>query len=154
VTWFDARAFCESRGTEYDLPTEAQWEYAARGPNSLVYPWGNEYIADNVIGKDDPTYGDTSTAPVGSRPEGTSWVGALGMSGNVWEWTLSEYRDYPYDADDGRNDNLDSTGVDRVLRGGSFNNDTSFLRAAYRLRNNAVNVLLNIGFRCVRNYAG
>jgi hypothetical protein len=152
VNWFESLEHCRSR--DATLPTEAQWEYAARGPDSLVYPWGNEYIAGNVIGEDDPTYGNISTAPVGSRPEGASWVGAMDMSGNVWEWTLSEYRDYPYDAQDGRNNNQDSTDGHRVYRGGDFGAASYFLRSVNRGESDPRIINLQLGFRCVRNYAG
>jgi formylglycine-generating enzyme required for sulfatase activity len=128
VTWFAARDHCEARGAR--LPTEAEWEYAARGPDSQVYPWGNAFDAALVIGKDDPTYGYERTAPVGSRPAGASWVGALDMSGNVSEWTNSLHQPYPYVANDGREaDTGDRTDVERVARGGSF-----FMGAATDLR--------------------
>ncbi|MEL7435798.1 MAG: formylglycine-generating enzyme family protein, partial [Chloroflexota bacterium] len=150
VDWFEALAHCQARGAT--LPTEAQWEYAAGGPDSLTYPWGNNYIAENVIGEDDPTYGDSETAPVGSRLGGASWVGALDMSGNLWEWTVSEYVDYPYDANDGRNDNLESTDVLRVLRGGSFFNASNNLRSADRYGDFPAFDFFDFGFRCVRSY--
>ncbi|TVR19435.1 MAG: hypothetical protein EA396_12540, partial [Anaerolineaceae bacterium] len=92
VNWFDARDFCEARGGR--LPTEAEWEYSARGPDGWIYPWGNEFFANNVVNS------GGRTADVGSRPGGVSWVGALDMSGNVWEWTSSLFEPYPYDADD------------------------------------------------------
>jgi len=145
LDWFEASDFCEAR--EARLPTEAEWEYAARGPDSLVYPWGNEYDAALVIGEDDPTYGDTRTAPVGSRPGGTSWVGALDMSGNVWEWTSSLYEDYPY-SDDHENINDDTNR--RVIRGGAFDSTADNLRAAYRSRLHPSNDFNLVGFRCVR----
>lgn len=147
ISWFDARDYCESRGAR--LPTEREWEYAARGPDNPVYPWGDTYEAAFVIGADDPTYGNTKTAPVGSRPEGISWVGALDMSGNVWEWTSSLYWDYRYVETDGRED-LTSTDV-RVLRGGSFFLSSNFLRAALRDWLDPGDEYGLLGFRCVRS---
>ena len=108
VTWFEARDFCASRGAR--LPTEAEWEYAARGPDSRVYPWGNLFIDEMV---------SSYPEDVGSHPRGASWVGALDMSGSVWEWTSSADRAYPYNPNDGRED-PEEKDVMRVLRGGSY----------------------------------
>jgi formylglycine-generating enzyme required for sulfatase activity len=112
LTWFEARDFCASKGMR--LPTEAEWEYAARGPDNLIYPWGSELVGDNLI-FDQNSNGQTY--PVNERPQGASWVGALDMSGNVFEWVSSLYTRYPYDASDGR-ENLDDTSTDRVFRSG------------------------------------
>ena len=145
ITWFEARDYCELRGAR--LPTEKEWEYAARGPDSLVYPWGNEFEEDNVV------YGgnsDNQTAEVGSRPGGVSWVEAYDMSGNVWEWTNTIYEDYPYDAGDGRESNSDTNSA-RVLRGGSFNHTAYGTRSAARSVNAPDSENNLIGFRCVRS---
>lgn len=143
ITWFEARDYCELRGGR--LPTEREWEYAVRGPNNLVYPWGNEFIADNVV------YSGNSNnrpAPVGSRPGGVSWIGAMDMSGNVWEWVSSLYGAYPYDEnDESVNDNEKS----RVLRGGSWYDFADYVRSAYRVRFTPSVVLNNLGFRCLRS---
>jgi formylglycine-generating enzyme required for sulfatase activity len=145
IEWFEARDFCALRDAR--LPTEAEWEYAARGPDELIYPWGNQFVAENVV------YGDNSdsqTAIVGSRPAGASWVGAMDMSGNVWEWVSSLYLDYPYESD--HESRTNSTDV-RVLRGGSrLNNSTSVLRAARRNGVNPNNVSSSFGFRCALSY--
>jgi len=139
VKWADAMAYAEWVGGR--LPTEAEWEYAARGPDGWQYPWGDTFEQDRLNYCDvncdvyfwaDSTYDDgyALTAPVGSYPEGASWVGALDMSGNAWEWVSSLYKEYPYDPSDGRED-PGATG-DRVLRGGAF--DLSYLdvRPAFR----------------------
>ncbi len=149
VTWFEARDFCELRGAR--LPTEAEWEYAARGLDSLVYPWGNEFVGESVV------YDENATEPadVGSRRGGISWVGAYDMSGNVWEWVSTIYDNsdetgeflYPYDPDDGRED-LDRADVLRGLRGGSFLESGNLLRAAYRGRINSFTYNRVDGFRC------
>jgi len=164
VTWFQARDYCAWRGENYRLPTEREWEYAARGVESWNYPWGNN----------DPTpilavYNANETADVGSKPDGASWVGALDLSGNLWEWVNTIYGidlnsdndftasgerlyPYPYSADDGREtNNEDSTNV-RVLRGGSwYNYVTDFLRAGTRYRNYPDYWLSDYGFRCARS---
>jgi formylglycine-generating enzyme required for sulfatase activity len=146
VTWFDAREFAAKVGLR--LPTETEWEYATRGPDGWIYPWGNKFVADQVVY--DANSGG-QTAPVGSRPNGKSWVSALDLSGNVWEWTLSAYADYPYVASDGREANLDNTHILRVLRGGSWINPADRVRGAYRSDGNPVGWDYLIGFRLARS---
>jgi formylglycine-generating enzyme required for sulfatase activity len=157
VTWSEARDFCELRGAR--LPTEAEWEYAARGPNSLVYPWGNTFVGDNVVGNPDPNNRPNEPADVGSKPGGVSWVGAYDMSGNVMEWTSTIYDNlgrtsefpYPYRAEDGRED-LERMDVYRVMRGGSFSDYFFSGRAAIRYFNaNPNDGDYWIGFRCARS---
>jgi formylglycine-generating enzyme required for sulfatase activity len=141
VNWFEARDFCASRDAR--LPTEAEWEYAARGVSNWEYPWGDEFVAENAV------FGDNSggkTANVGSRPGGASWAGALDMSGNVWEWVSSLYVDYEYNLDKSESD-IDNTSA-RALRGGSFGVDSFILRAAFRLWLYPVGPSFNWGFRC------
>jgi formylglycine-generating enzyme required for sulfatase activity len=165
ISWFDSAAHCESRGAR--LPTEAEWEYAARGPDSLVFPWGNEFdgsllnhcdlncIADSVHWAD-TRYDDgyLRTAPVGSYPGGASWVSALDMSGNLWEWVGSLYDPYPYRADDGRETdaNGDSTGF-RAVRGGSWHCPASSNRPASRNQHPPADTTTLFGFRCARSFS-
>lgn len=143
ISWLEARRFCKQRGAR--LPTEREWEYAARGPDDLVYPWGNEWNRDNVVVED-------QTMPVGSIAVGASWVGALDMSGNVWEWTSSLYWDYPYDSTDGREDDANITDA-RVLRGGAiYPNDLYIdVRAPARRWNTPHFWNYFWGFRCARS---
>ncbi len=79
ITWYEAEAYANWRGGR--LPTEAEWEYAARGKQSLVYPWGNEFDSSrgNIVEK-------TGMKPVGSYPSGACWIGAVDVAGNVMEW--------------------------------------------------------------------
>jgi len=152
VDWFQAQAFCESRAGR--LPTEAEWEYAARGPSSLFYPWGNDFISENVVWSENS---GAITSIVGSRPSGMSWVGALDMSGNVWEWTSTIYDQslfrYPYDANDSREAVFTSAPIKRVLRGGSWNSFAEHIRASTRSTwVNSDAVTGDVGFRCVRSY--
>jgi len=116
VSWFEANAYCQARGAR--LPSEAEWEFAARGLDSLIFPWGDTFAAGNVVLRE--TSGG-HTADVGSRPTGASWVGALDMVGNVWEWTASLYAPYPFNTDGSlERDTGDSTTVQRVLRVGGW----------------------------------
>ncbi len=149
ISWLDARAHCESRGAR--LPTEAEWEYAARGPDSLVYPWGNDFVVDNVV------YGGNSdgrTWDVGSKPGGVSWVGAFDLSGNVWEWVNDWYwKDYygtlPEVVVNPQGPELGSN----LLRGGAWwSNGKGYLRAAYREEEDPTSVYFSYGFRCALSY--
>ena len=147
TTWQDARAYCAARGVR--LPTEAEWEYAARGPDSLKFPWGNEFDPDVVV------YGETSgdrTVAIATRPGGVSWVGALDMAGNVREWTSSLYVPYPYDPDDGREDPGDpDTPSVRVMRGGSWGSVEELVRSSGRLRRESDERSYFDGIRCARD---
>lgn len=144
VDWFDALEYCQAHGGS--LPTERQWEYAARGVESWVYPWGDEFIGNNAVWRNNS---NNRTANVASHSNGASWVGALDMSGNLDEWTSTIYEDYPYNANDGRED-LNRTDELRVLRSGSFNIAASNLRAAGRSRDYPNSVYVFNGFRCIR----
>lgn len=144
VTWFEAKDLCEARGGR--LPTEREWEYAARGPDNFIYPWGNEWNDNNTI-----FIGNSGgqTAIVGSRStESASWIGVIDLAGNVWEWTSSLYSDYPYD--ESREDANNKTDL-RVVRGGSFSNTMDNLRSAFRYSGNPSIAVHDIGFRCARS---
>ena len=119
VTWNECREFC--RRTGLVLPTEARWEYAARGPQSLRFPWGEKWEADKKH-----CYfwrpGDTGnwTRPVGSYPTGKSWCGAMDMAGNASEWCADWYAADYYARSPRRNPTGPDCGDRRVVRGGTF----------------------------------
>jgi len=156
VSWYEALAFCrwvteawraEGRIADDEvvrLPSEAEWEKAARGSDGRRYPWGDE--ADPKRVNYDETGIGTSSA-VGMFPNGASPYGCLDMAGNVWEWTWSLYRGYPYRADDGRED--PASPDSRVLRGGAFFNSEDSVRCAVRNYYIPPLRLTNLGFRIV-----
>ncbi len=175
VTWYDALAYCrwltkillewkETPATiahllrekhwKITLPSEAQWEKAARGNDGRTFPWGDEADPD-CANYADSGIGTTST--VGCFPAGETPFGALDMSGNVLEWTRSLWGNkvgkadfqYPYKAEDGL-ENLDADrNVLRILRGGAFINESRYVRCADRDRDNPNYGDWNIGFRVV-----
>jgi serine/threonine-protein kinase len=143
ILWTEARDFCELRGGR--LPTEAEWEYSARGPNNWIYPWGNVFDADNAVYI---VNSNEQTARIGSRPDGISWVGALDMSGNVQEWMSSLYLPYPYTD---QNEDMTDTDSARVMRGGAWDLTEGFMSLSNRggfLPNLTTSAR---GFRCVRD---
>jgi len=125
VDWKKARTFCTWVGAH--LPTEAQWECAARGLRSNLYPWGNTPPKDSLLTWAQPG-GDT--AKVDAHPKGRSWVGALGMAGNVWEWTADWYGEYSEDFQE--NPTGPEKGKERVTHGGSFLNGREGIRSSSR----------------------
>ncbi len=129
VEWADAQAYCGHHG--YALPTEAQWEYAARGAAAPAYPWGNVWDQLKCCNSGNQGPGGT-TFPVGSFPAGASWCGALDMAGNVFEWCADWYSDTYYQISPELDPPGPATGTNRVLRGGSWYDDDDFCRAAIR----------------------
>jgi formylglycine-generating enzyme required for sulfatase activity len=161
VSWDDAAAYCkwlsDKKGLKFKLPTEAQWEKAARGTASLKYPWGNR--EPNYNGKWYANYaahdswkkkgedGFEFTAPVGSYPNGSSPYGLLDMAGNVWEWCRDWYGSDYYGKSQGRNPSGPESGSHRVIRGGSWDIYARYLRCAGRGGVRPSLRVINLGFR-------
>lgn len=124
ITWYEAEAYATWRGGR--LPTQAEWEFAARGPDSLIYPYGNEFDSDkgNVIGIDHLT-------PVGSYADGVSWVGAHDMSGNAMEW-VNDWLNFNYYQEMIEFDPQGpETGRIKIEKGGWWGSNSFVARAAY-----------------------
>jgi formylglycine-generating enzyme required for sulfatase activity len=168
VSWFKAMAYCrwlDDRLHETErltdllkgdkgvygirLPTEAEWEKAARCGDRRRYPWGEEGWDEERANIRESEIGHAT--PVGLYPRGATPPGLLDMSGNVWEWTLSQYRAYPYAPEEGLND--PETGGACVVRGGSWDSDPGDARCASRLRGQPVNFDDDLGFRVVVSLA-
>ena len=146
LTWAEAWDYCISRGGR--LPTEAEWEYAARGPDGWIYPWGMSFVADNAVWN-----AERSATTVGSKPGGASWVGALDMAGNLGEWVADWYDPAYYGTltDGAISPPGPDYGEQRGVRGGYWRIDEEgSLRAAYRLGYKPTVQLTVFGLRCVR----
>jgi formylglycine-generating enzyme required for sulfatase activity/CHAT domain-containing protein len=155
INWYEATAFCAwltqhlKDGYVYRLPSEAEWEFAARGLARRPYPWG-EVLPDAERANFNPTHHGGTTA-VGCFLAGATPEGLRDMAGNVWEWTRSEFRDYPYDPGDGRESGVDPAQKRFTLRGGSWHSQPFSLRAAFRDHYYPGNRFSNLGMRLARH---
>jgi formylglycine-generating enzyme required for sulfatase activity len=146
VTWYGARAYCEWAGRR--LPTEAEWEKAARGKTGQLFPWGNQQPTCELANLDWACYLRVPTE-VGSYPAGISPYGALDMAGNVWEWVADWYSDDYYATSSAYSPQGPESGGSKVIRGGSWHPHQYDVRAANRAKNQPTSSGRDVGFRCV-----
>jgi formylglycine-generating enzyme required for sulfatase activity len=146
VSWDDAVAYAawlaQTTGQPWRLPSEAEWEKAARGTDGRIYPWGDTFDKARANTSES---GIKTTTAVGSYPSGSSPYGAQDMAGNVWEWTHSLFKSYPYIPNDGRE--VGNYTDYRILRGGSWGDLAWCARAACRLLDTPGYLSYVIGFR-------
>lgn len=164
VSWFDAMAYCrwlsKVTGERYFLPTEAQWEKAARGTDGRRWPWGDEWDGTRLNFADKNTncpWRDESvddgyryTAPVGNYPGGASPYGTMDMAGNVWEWCMDWYEPEYYAISPRINPTGPENGSSRVIRGGSWYAEKTGVRCAQRYHSHPAFGDAGTGFRVVK----
>lgn len=142
VSWHQANIYAQWRGGR--LPTEAEWEAACRGVDTRVYPWGNQPPTRKLVNWH---YYEVTVTEVGDYIDGQSPYGLLNMAGNVWEWTNSQFKDYPYIFHDGREEEVEQ--ATRSLRGGAFSVYSDGIRCASRLGRDSNLKIVNVGFRII-----
>ncbi len=150
VDWFDAEAYC--KWAEKRLPTEAEWEKAAKGPNDWRFPWGDVEPTDKHLNYNQVTWnGETTLVPVGIYEAGKSPYGAYDMAGNVWEWVADWYDSQYYSKSPERNPKGPQSGGFKVLRSSGWQGETPQARIFTRIMSKPLDRNHSTGFRCAKD---